>query len=1159
MLKFNWRYGCIVLLAVLLLACKGKVEEKRFTLISEKQSNIDFNNKIWETEEMHYFSFPYLYIGAGVGVGDFNNDGLEDIFFSGNLVPSKLYLNKGGFIFEDITEVAGITGDSWDNGVSIVDINQDGWLDIYVSVGGFTSENKRKNKLYVNNGDATFTEQAADYGIADSGFSTQAAFLDYDKDGDLDLYLLTHAKENTDQVEKLYTLKDGSGPSTDKLYRNEGIGPDGHPVFKNVSASAGILTEGYGLGVAVADINKDGWPDIYVANDFLASDLLYINNQDGTFSDQLSSYFSHTARNSMGIEMADFTNNGLLDIFVLDMLPESNERQKTMTANMNPQHFKETIKKGFQPQFIRNVLQLNRGEGTDGKPIYSEVGRLAGLHETDWSWAPLAADFDNDGSKDLYITNGFRRNITDHDFQDYSSQQHIFQKGTGKMREAKVVKRILDLDSIYLPNYMFKNEGELKFENKVKDWGFDKASLSNGAAYADFDNDGDLDLVVNNINAPAFLYRNNSNNNHYLQLDVIGKENNKNAYGAQVGLHFKDGTVAYQEKNPVKGYMSSSQQKLHFGLSKNKELQKVSITWPDGISGEFSPERLDTIYRIDSSTIELVNAKEKNMGSTLLTSFMLNHTHVENRGNDFIHEPLLLHQFDYNGPSTAVADCNGDGLDDIFIGGSRDNSGQLLFQQNDGTFIAKPLAEQPIYEDGGALFFDADTDGDMDLYIVSGGSAVKYFDKGHYQDRLYLNDGKGNFKYNPDALPPILASGSCAVATDFDRDGDLDLFVGGRVTPGSFPIAPKSYLLRNDAGTFTDVTLQWAPELSEIGMVTSAIFSDVDNDAEMDLLVVGEFMSITFFKKKDGKLIKTAISPSIDSAKGWWNSIVGGDFDNDGDTDYVVGNLGNNHAYKVTKEKPLRIYANDFDSNGSVDAIATRFIRDKEVSIAPRNLLATQLNSVKGVFRSYKEFAESSIQDLLRVLDTTSMQILEANEFASMYLENTGDGKLEPIQLPLVAQFSTVQGMQVADVNFDGNLDLLAVGNLYHTEVISGYIDGGNGLVLLGDGKGGFRELPYRESGFYVPGDTKSLVQYQNSDQQPRFVVTVNNGGTKGFKYQNAKIDSIISWPKGTTTAVLELQNGKIRKVERYWGSGYLSQPAQYILKSDAIHTVEFK
>ncbi|SHJ10537.1 VCBS repeat-containing protein [Pseudozobellia thermophila] len=1144
-------YGYLIGSVLLLAGCESGTSDQRFKLVPPEQSKIAFNNKIWETEDRHYFSFAYLYNGGGVGVGDFNNDGLEDVFFSGNLVPSKLYLNKGDFVFEDITEKAGILPEGWDNGVSVVDINQDGWLDIYVSVGGFAKAEDRRNKLYINNGDATFTEAAKAYGLDDDGFSTQAAFFDYDRDGDLDMYLLRHANENTDEVEKLYTLKDGSGPSTDQLYRNKGVGENGHPTFENVSAEAGILTEGYGLGVAIVDINQDGWPDVYVANDFLASDLLYINNQNGTFTDKSAAYFSHTTRNSMGIEVADLTNDGLLDIFVLDMLPEDNERQKTMTSGMDYQHFRETLKKGFHPQFIRNVLQLNRGMDAEGNPIFSEVGRLAGLHETDWSWCPLAADFDNDGRKDIYITNGFRRNITDHDFQEYSSQQQIFQKGTGKMREAKVVKRIRELDSIFLPNYMFRNLNDLQFKNMGEDWGLTSPSLSNGSAYADFDNDGDLDLVVNNINAPAFLYQNQSKNNHYIQLDLKGKANNKDAFGSKVSIYLDNGELLYQEKNPVKGFMSTSQQKLHFGLPESAKVDSVIVHWPGDRRSRFIPQKLDTVYRLDIGEAIKWEVRDREAPKTLFKEVTDNigfeHRHVENKGNDFIHEPLLLHQYDYSGPTVAVADGNGDGLDDFYIGGSRGNSGQLFFQLKDGSFTPKFLDDELKYEDGGALFFDADDDGDLDLYVVSGGSAVKYFEKGHYQDRLYINDGKGNFAYDEKALPTIEASGSCVVASDYDGDGDLDLFVGGRVVPGSFPLAPRSYLLRNDKGKFTDVTRESAPQLAEMGMVSSALWSDIDNDNDTDLLVVGEYMPVSVFVNNGGVLEPLALSEEIVDTKGWWNSIAGGDFDNDGDVDYILGNLGQNNAYKVTKEEPLRIYAKDFDGNSSIDAIATRFIKGKEVSIAPRNLLASQLNSVKKIFRSYNDFAKSDIHDLLAVLDSSEIQVLEANEFASMYLENKGRGEFAMKKLPLPAQYSALNGLQVGDFNEDGNLDVMALGNLYPTEVISGYIDGGKGLVLKGDGKGGFSEISLPESGFYVPGDSRALARLVHATHGNLLIATVNSGKTKLFSKGGRGGVNTIKWPKNAHYGVLELTDGRRRKFEKYYGEGYLTQSSPII------------
>ncbi|SIS67070.1 Repeat domain-containing protein [Zobellia uliginosa] len=984
-----------ILIVVVLSSCNE--QEKEMELISPSDSGITFVNAIDETKELNYFSFPYIYIGGGVGVGDFDNDGFNDVFFAGNLVSSKIYRNKGEFEFEDLSADSGIEGDYWANGVSVIDINQDGLLDIYVSVGGFAKADKRKNKLFVNNGNFSFTEQAAEYGIADSGYTTQSAFFDFDLDGDLDLYVMTHANEPPKDIDKLYTKKDGSGPSTDRLYENKGIGKNGHPVFENVSKKAGIQIEGYGLGLAISDIDQDGWPDVYVANDFIANDLLYINNQDGTFTNRLPEYFQHTSRNGMGVDVSDINNDGLPDVLVMDMLPEINKRQKTMTANMNHEYFKQTLREGFSPQFIRNTLQLNRGKDEKGNPSFSEIGRYAGLHQTDWSWSPLIADFDNDGQKDVFITNGFRRDITNHDFTEYSSQVDIFGKGTGKLSEDRIIERLKALDSIFLPNYMFSNSGKLKFVDKTKSWGMAQASLSNGAACADFDNDGDLDLIVNNINAPAFLYRNNAgknNKNHFVKIRLKGPKGNVNGVGAKLTAYIGGNKTQYYEYNPVKGYMSSANSNIHFGLGEASAIDSLKIEWLGGAKQVLREVRVDSLYTFDSkqASLDVESSGISNVKfpfKEISKSGMLDFRHVENDNSDFRGEPLLMHLYDFNGPGMATGDINGDGRKDVYVGGGRNQQGVIFLQRMNGDFDSVPVPGSEKYEDLGALLFDADGDDDLDLYVVSGGSSVKYFGKGHYQDRLYFNNGNGEFVHRPEALPEIKASGSCVVAADYDADGDLDLFVGGMIVPGNFPSTPNSYLLENDKGKFTDVTESKAKGLGKVGLVSSAIWTDYDADNDLDLMVAGEWMPITVFEnQQDG--LKKVEETGLEKYYGFWNSLVGGDFDHDGDIDYIAGNQGENTAFKVSGTEPMRVYAKDFDSNSSIDPIITRYISGKEVPLAPRGELAKQLVAINRIFPTYDEYAEAEIGDLLQALDTTGMSVIKVNYLSSSFIENLG-------------------------------------------------------------------------------------------------------------------------------------------------------------------------
>ncbi|PKA99690.1 VCBS repeat protein [Flavobacteriaceae bacterium MAR_2009_75] len=1150
----------VVLLGILIfISCKEEV--KKMQLISAQESGITFTNSINETKELHYFSFPYIYIGAGVGVGDFDNDGLTDIFFAGNTVESKIYRNKGNFKFEDVSEKASIGGAYWANGVSVADVNQDGLLDIYVSVGGFAQAEQRKNKLFINQGNFTFQDKAEDYGVADSGHSTQSAFFDYDLDGDLDLYVMTHANESPKEIEKLYTKSDGSGPSTDKLYENLGIGSNGDPVFKNVSEKAGILIEGYGLGLAISDMNEDGWPDIYVANDFVANDFLYINNQDGTFTNRLPEYFEQSSRNGMGVDVSDINNDAMLDVLVMDMLPEINKRQKTMTANMNHEHFKQTLREGFSPQFIRNTLQLNRGKDRDGNPTFSEIGRYSGLHQTDWSWSPLIADFDNDGYKDVYITNGFRRDITNHDFTEYSSQVGIFK--SGGLSEEKLVNRLKELDSIFLPNFMFANKGGLQFDDATATWGLKQPSLSNGSAYADFDNDGDLDLVVNNINAPAFLYKNHAGldqEKHFVTIRLKGPKGNSYGFGTKLTAYLPSNEKLYQEYHPVKGYMSSSSMDVHFGVGSHQKVDSLKIVWPDGNSDILKNVAVDSLYQIDyrKSTRpkkELFPDNIKQQFDEITDTEVLDFLHLENDNSDFRGEPLLMHLYDFNGPGLATGDVNGDRRTDIYVGGARNSKGTIFLQNENGTFDFVKIKGSEKYEDLGALFFDADGDKDLDLYVVSGGSSVKYFEKGHYQDRLYINKGDGQFEEKPDALPEIRASGSCVVAADYDADGDLDLFVGGMMVPGNFPNMPNSYLLENDNGSFTDVTDMKAEGLKKVGMISTALWSDYDNDGDQDLMVAGEWIPITIYKNEKGRLTKDE-KTGLSSFKGFWNSMIGGDFDQDGDIDYIAGNLGENTAFKVNENQPLRVYAKDFDSNSSIDPIITRYIDDKEVMLAPRGELAKQLVAIKRIFPTYDKYAEAGIESLLQALDTTDMKVLEVNYISSSYIENLGGGKLSIKPLPQETQFSPLFGLNKGDFNDDGFLDVIGVGNYYPTEVISGWYDAGKGVVLESNRQGGFASISHNTSGFKVEKDAKALVNLRKNDSTILWVASVNSGKLKRFNQHTTS--SILEFMPRETKAKIFYRNGNVSVAENYWGAGYLSQSINAIPVHKSILKVVF-
>jgi len=836
------------------------------------------------------------------------------------------------------------------------------------------------------------------------------------------------------------------------------------------------------------------------------------------------------------------------------MLPEDNYRQKMMTAQMNYEHFKSTIEKGFAPQFIRNTLQINRGKGPYGNYSFSEVGRLAGLHETDWSWSPLIADFDNDGLSDIYITNGFRRDVTNQDFIEYTDQTNLFAKGS--LNESNLVERLVDLDSVCLPNYMFRNENNLTFKNTTTDWGMNTNTMSNGSAYADFDNDGDLDLVVNNVNSPASLYRNNSaqlkKENNSLTINLKGKEGNIGALGAKLDVILPDGSKRYYENYPVRGYMSTSQNKVHTGLGAFSKVDSLKITWPDGrqsIRTDITSGKTAEINYSDTEFVsDSLNDPDENKWSLKENTAQLGiqFKHQENPGSDFRHEPLLIQQYDNNGPGIAIGDINGDGRIDFFVGGGRSHNGTLFFQNQNSTFTSKPLDGSDYYEDMGSLLFDADQDGDLDLYVVSGGSSVKYFTKGHYQDRLYYNDGNGNFELAKDALPTIASSGSCVVATDFDKDGDLDLFVGGRVVPGQFPKHPEHYLLENQGGKFIDSAKKLAPELSETGMISAALWTDFDNDLDFDLMVVGEWMPVTVFENENGSLKKIAVNNGLQGNKGWFNSIVGSDMDYDGDIDYVVGNLGENTFLKASEEQPIRTYAQDFDGNSRLDPIMTRFVNGKEYPIAPRRSLIDQLEVINRAFPTYESYAKADINTILKPFGTNKRLTLEANYFKSAYIENLGDGKFTMRALPIEAQYSSIYGLEVGDFDGDGFTDILGVGNSTQTEVISGWYNAQKGIYLKGDGAGNFNSAKANKTGFYVEGDARALASWQ-TEKNSFIVATVNSDSLKVFSSEHRLESNLFELRPNIISVAIQYKNGKKSKLEPYWGQGYLSQSANII------------
>lgn len=1073
-------------------ASSKSAEKQLFTLLPADSTNVHFSNTLTEGLNTNVLMYEYFYNGAGVGIGDVNNDGLQDIYFTGNMTPDKLYLNKGNLSFQDITDAANIKNRSemWRTGVTIADVNGDGKSDIYVGYSGKVRGEGRINQLFINkgndnNGIPRFEDEAQQYGLADSSYTTQVFFFDYDRDGDLDMLSLNHNPNNLPVLDEPSTadlLSKTDQSIGIRLFKNH------QEKFTDVTVASGISSSllTYGLGAAISDINGDGWPDVYIANDYNVPDYLYINNKNGTFTDKIQTALGHTSKSSMGNNISDINNDALPDIFVLDMLPEDNHRQKILFAADNYEKFDVTVRSGFYYQYMRNTLQLNNGDGT-----FSEIGQLSGISNTDWSWAPLFADFDNDGWKDLYVTNGYTRDFTNLDFLKYMNTE-IASKG--RLNRGQVLEILKHMPASNVTDYIFKNNGNLTFNSMGSNWGVDSASNSNGAAYADLDNDGDLDLIVNNVNRAAFIYRNEAqkqNTHHYLQVKLKGAGKNTEGLGAKITLYRK-GKVQFLEQMPARGYQSTVSPILHFGLAEENGVDSLRVVWPLGKEEVIKDIKADQVLTVDEN-----NAKNTWRESALPAPVFKEvispvvYKHATTGLNDFKRQPLLINPLSYSGPCLVKGDVNGDGLEDIYAGGGGNQAAMLFLQQQNGSFI--PKAQQAFEtdknsEDAGAVFFDANGDGFNDLYVASGGYNNFTPDDALLQDRLYLNDGKGNFTRKNDALPDMAVSKGCVRASDINGDGFIDLFVGGRVIPGRYPETPASFLLFNDGkGKFTD---QSPADIKSIGMVTDAAWVDLNNDKKNDLIIVGEWMPVTVFINNNGKLENKTKDYFAKEYSGWWNKIYTGDFNKDGKIDLVIGNTGLNTQCKASDKEPAELFYKDFDNNGAVDPVFCFYIQGKSYPYVTRDELLDQVSLMRARFTDYKSYADASMQQVFLEEELKDAKKLTTNYLATAYFEGGVDGKFIEKQLPLQAQYSPVFTITSFDYDKDGNEDLLLCGNINKARLRFGKYDANYGILLKNDGKGNFTYINQQQSGFSLRGDVRSVLYLNNTllfgiNQQP--------------------------------------------------------------------------
>ncbi|MCA0154140.1 VCBS repeat-containing protein [Winogradskyella vincentii] len=1058
-----------------------------FELLPSTMTGIDFSNTINESKMFHHYFFSQIYLGSGVAIGDINNDGLADVFFGGNQVADRLYLNKGNFQFEDITKKSKVARNSgWTWGVSMVDINSDGYLDIYVSRNGNSLKlEDRRNQLYINNQDLTFTESAQKYGLADIGFSTEAVFFDMDNDGDLDMYLVNQPADKKVLLTNKVTQRDAES-FKDRLYRNE------NGRFRDISERSGISRElAYGLSVSASDFNNDGFIDLYVANDYAQPDFMYYNNGDGTFTNVINEQLRHITQLSMGSDTGDINNDGLIDLITTDMTPEDHYRSKTNMASMSTEAFNMMVDAGAHYQYMTNTLQINTGMGT-----FSDIGNMAGMAYTDWSWSSLMVDLDNDGLKDILVSNGIKKDV---DNNDYKSILNSLNKDSTTVDYLFEISK--NAPSQPISNYAFKNKGDFEFQKMTKEWGFSTPSFSNGMAYGDLDNDGDLDVVVNNIQSEAFVYRNNATGN-FLKIKLEGSMNNKFGYGAKA-IIYHNGKKQIAENLVTRGYFSSVEPQLLFGLGKDTMIEKVEVIWPNGKVNVFENIKANRVIEADIADAKAIRIqKEKSdpfFENIDVQDLGLDFTHKENEYDDWKEQILLPHRLSQNGPFSATGDINGDGLEDMFVGGAKDQSGVLYIQNSSGKFSknsSQPWNSDSGSEDLGCLFFDADGDKDLDLYVASGGNEFKLGDNA-LLDRLYINDGVGNFSRDLRALPSIKQSSQSVASSDIDNDGDLDLFVGTRLIPGQYTFPADSYLLINENGKFRKASTERAPALENIGMVTDAVFTDINKDGTQDLMIVGEWMEVKVLLNENGNFEDNSTDFGLEDTRGIWWSITAADLDGDGDEDYVLGNLGKNNKFKASEEHPFKVYANDFDNNGTNDVVLAKFYKDDYVPVRGRECTSQQMPYVAEKFEDYHSFASSKLFEILPEDKVDDAVIYEIKSFESIVLINEGDHFVKRL-LPTAVQISPIKSSLVTDVNKDGIMDIVLAGNHYGVEVETTRYDAGYGAVLLGTSDGNYVVQSPKQSGFYVPFDSRNLSQITINGKES-IVVTNNNDQLKIF------------------------------------------------------------